>query len=124
MNGAGGLQYFAYRSFESPIDYYYHASALKKIAPYEELLLKGKLLDLAGSNTALVYTARRNGNDMLLLIGNYGKLSEAETTIELSPGGIGAVVDLNQNAPVAVKGNTLTVKIKPDNFGFYHIQYK
>ena len=63
-------------------------------------------------------------NDMLLLIGNYGKLSEAETTIELPPGGIGAVVDLKQNTPVAVKGKTLTVKIKPDDYGFYHIQYK
>jgi hypothetical protein len=124
MNGAGGVQYFAYQSFESPLDYYYVASALKKIAPYETLLMEGKLLDIAGSDKSLVYTFRKHNNDMLLLVGNYGKLSESETTIELPAGNISKIIDLNQKKDIPVTGNTLKIKIKPDDFTFYYIQYK
>ena len=124
MNGAGGLQYFQYNSFESPLDYYYHASALKKIAPYEEFLMKAKLVELTGSNHDLLYTARRDGNDLLLLVGNYGKMTAVETVIELPPGAIDAFTDINQNAKIDVKGNTLTAQIKPDDFALYHVRYK
>jgi hypothetical protein len=121
MNGAGGLQYFAYRSLESPIDYFYHASALSKIAPYENILMKGKLLELTGSNGSLLYTARQQGSETLLLIGNYGTMSAAETTVKLPLNRITRILDLNTGQPLPAT-NPLVVKVPADGFALLHIQ--
>ncbi|MBO5924210.1 MAG: hypothetical protein J6Q81_06815, partial [Lentisphaeria bacterium] len=51
MNGAGGVLNYAFNHFaDSPLDFYYHALAVMKLAPYEELLLKGEYPEVKGSN--------------------------------------------------------------------------
>ncbi len=91
MNGAYSVAYFVDRSLASPIDYYYVASALKLLAPYDEFLVKAPLDDkFKGSNPDLTYTLRKDGKDALLLVGNYQKRKGASTFLPL-PGLTSAV---------------------------------
>jgi hypothetical protein len=71
LNGATGITYYWYGDFDTSLDFYYHAKALAAIAPYEKLIMDGQVIEPTGSNTALTYSAIRNGDEMLLLIGNY-----------------------------------------------------
>ena len=123
MNGAGGLQYFAYFSFESPIDYYYLAAVLKQLAPYEDLLMRAQLIEVTASNPDLVYTARLHGEDMLLLVGNYGKMTPARTAVNLPAGNIADVLALGDNKKFRLDGCALTVDLNPDDYSLFYIRY-
>ena len=92
MNGAYSVAYFVDRSLTSPLDYYYVASALKLLAPYDEFLVKATLDEkFKGSNPNLTYTLRKHGKDALLLVGNYQKRKGASTFLPLS--GLTSAVD-------------------------------
>ena len=69
LNGAGGFTYFAYWDFDNALDYAAMAKALRAIAPYENLIMDGELVEIPvdGVNTSAI----RKGNEMLLLVGNY-----------------------------------------------------
>lgn len=71
FNGACGITYYCYTDFETPMDFYYHAKALAEIAPFEDLIMDGEILEPTGSNKQLSYSGIKQGNEMLLLIGNY-----------------------------------------------------
>ena len=73
LNGAGGFTYFCYYDFDTPMDFYYHAKALKTLAPYQKLIMTGKVLFPTGSNKSMTYSGIRSATEMLLLIGNYTK---------------------------------------------------
>ncbi len=82
LNGAEGFGYYAFRDFDTPMDYYYHAKALSTLAPYQKLLKNGKVLQPQGRNTKLFYSGVMDRENMLLLIGNYLKEDE-NTAVEL-----------------------------------------
>ena len=69
LNGAGGFTYFAYWDFDNALEYAAMAKALRTIAPYENLIMDGELVEIPvnGVNTSAI----RKGNEMLLLVGNY-----------------------------------------------------
>jgi hypothetical protein len=71
LNGACGITYYCYADFDTPMDFYHHAKALAEIAPYEDLIMDGEILEPTGTNKQLSYSGIRKGNEMLLLIGNY-----------------------------------------------------
>jgi hypothetical protein len=71
LNGACGITYYCYTDFDTPLDFYYHAKALAEIAPYEDLIMDGEILEPSGSNKQLTYSGVKKGGEMLLLIGNY-----------------------------------------------------
>ena len=71
LNGACGITYYCYTDFDTPLDFYYHAKALAEIAPYEDLIMDGEILEPSGSNQQLTYSGIKRGNEMLLLVGNY-----------------------------------------------------
>lgn len=71
LNGAGGISYYCYDDFDTPLDFYYHAKALAEIAPYEDLIMDGEVLEPTGSNQQLTYSGIKKNNEMLLLVGNY-----------------------------------------------------
>ncbi len=118
MNGAGGVQYFMYPSFESPLDYYYHARTLSELVPFEDILMKGTLDEsFRGSNDKLLYTARILGNRTLLLIGNYAAVNPAETVIKVN----GKVRDLVRRKDLTGSGGTVKLTIPADDYGLYLI---
>ena len=121
MNGAGGVQFFARRSFESPLDYFYLARAFAALAPYEDILMKGSLDEkLAGSNPALLYTVRKLGGKILYLVGNYETQRKADA--ELSPARVKAVRTLSPFSPAKLENGIVKVRIEPDSFGLYLLE--
>ena len=111
-DGSGGVQYFRFRSFESPLDYYYHALAARQIAPFEELLMNGSLdAGFSGSNRKLLYTKRDWKGRSLILIGNYEAFAEAETSIPLK----GKVTNLISGETQVAKGR-FQIKIPADGY--------
>ena len=112
LNGSGGIQFYALRSLESPLDYYYLALAFKQIAPFEDLLMEGSLdFDFSGSNKKLLYTKRDWKGKSLILIGNYEARTPAETTLPLK----GKVTDLISGKTYPANGS-IQVKIPADDY--------
>lgn len=79
LNGACGITYYGYGEFDNALDFYYHCKALAKIAPYEDLLLDGQVLEPNGSNPELFYSGIQKGEQALLLVGNYRRAAESCT---------------------------------------------
>ena len=75
INGSTGITYYQFQDFDTPLDFYYHAKALAEIAPYENLIVDGEVLEPAGSNKGLSYSGVKKDGEMLLLVGNYKKVA-------------------------------------------------
>lgn len=82
LNGAGGITYYCFDDFDTPLDFYAHARALAVLRPYEDLLVSGRSLNISGSNPDLLYSAWGTKKEMLLLIGNPDR-AEEETVLSL-----------------------------------------
>ncbi len=93
LNGAVGITYYCDSDFDTPLDYYYHAKALSLIAPYEDLIMDGQVMEPTGSNKLLTYSAIRRGREMLLLIGNYAR-AEEKTEVQLPFASVDTVQEL------------------------------
>ena len=116
MNGAGGIQYFMYPSFESPLDYYYHARAMKLIQPYEDILMDGSLdFNFSGTDKSLRYTKRSLGKVDLILIGAYESVGAKKTVIPMN--GAKNAVDLISGKAIEInKDGTASVTVPADDF--------
>jgi len=104
LNGVGGITYFLYSDFDTPLDFYYHAQALSLLAPYESLLLTGTPVELTSSNPDVLISSIRKDNVMLLLAGNYA-LSSEELKIQLPFKTITKIQDLRQNMTIPIATN-------------------
>ena len=121
MNGSCGILNYSFGYFDTPLDFYYHALAVKKLAPYEELLLNGKFEDIAGTNEKMFYSMVQNGDEMLLLVGNYYKAAPA-TCVKL-PYGKADVLDLNTGKRFAA-GQDFKFDVEPGKFSLFYIKKK
>lgn len=122
MNGAGGVQFYCRKSFESPLDWYYVAQALAMIAPYEDIVADGTVdFDLKGSNPVLIYSARRLGKKTLLLAGNYGVNKTSEFSLSLKA--LASVKDLTENnRQLTIKDGTFSDSVPADKFRLYLLE--
>ena len=122
MNGAGGLLNYAFNHFaDSPLDFYYHALAVMKLAPYEELLIKGEYPEIKGSNDKMFYSMVKAGSEMLLLVGNYYKAAP-ETVVTL-PVKKAEVLDLNTRKK-SVTNREFKMTVEPGKFNLYYLKAK
>ncbi|MBO5724182.1 MAG: hypothetical protein J6S58_05075, partial [Lentisphaeria bacterium] len=117
MNGATGIQYYYYQSFVSPRDYAYVAEALRLVAPYEDIFMKGSMPAFAGSNKALLYTARTYKNRTLVLVGNYGSFRSAATVLPIK----GKVTDLENGRKYTANGS-FRCSIPADSCRFFLVE--
>ena len=99
LNGATGVTYYCYGDFDSALDYYYHAKAIAEIAPYEDLIADGIILEAKGSNDKMTYSVVRKGEEMLLLVGNYSRAGE-ETTFTVPFAKVKQVKDLRSGQEI------------------------
>ena len=121
MNGASGFELYAFHSLESPLDYTYLANAMKQLLPFEEFLLKAPLADVPCKSGKLAVTARGMGDDLLLLVGNYGGLIPAEAEFQL-PRKPAAVTDLTTGKEIA-PAQTLKLTADKKSYRFIHVKY-
>ena len=120
LNGAGGIWYYCFGDFaDSPLDFWYHARAVAKLAPFEDLLIRGKYGQIAGSNPKMFYSSVSDEKEALILIGNYYR-ADPETTVELPFGTAGSVRDLDtgKTLPASKK---LTLNVPPGGFRLLHV---
>ncbi len=82
VNGAGGVTYFSFNYFDTPLDFYYHAKAMAALQDYEDLIVDGIPRDISGSNKKLVYSITVKGDEAILLVGNYDR-ADPDTVVEL-----------------------------------------
>ena len=95
LNGAGGIWYYSFGDFaDSPLDFYYHARAIAKLAPYEELLIHGKYGEITGSNPHMFYSSVSDGKEALILIGNYFR-TDPSASVQLPFSKVSSVKDLD-----------------------------
>ena len=109
INGAGGITYFDFNSFDTPLDFYYHAKAMAAIQDHEDLIMDGIPQDITGSNKKLVYSITVKGNEAILLIGNYDR-AKPETTVEL-PFAPSVIRDLRTKETLKSSGRTLKLNV-------------
>lgn len=122
MNGASGITYYCYTDFiDTPLDFYYHALALARLRPHENLLMDGEvLLDPKGSNPDMLYSAVKSDNEMLLLAGNYFNATEA-TSFTLPWNTAVDITDLKTSTTQPAQG-TFTFNVGKSDFALYHIR--
>jgi len=119
LNGARGIAYFKFWDFE-PMDFYYHARALKSLAPYQGLLKNGKLLGVSGSNSDLVYSAFGSENEALVLVGNYQASQKAETALAFNGRQVSEARDIQNDSDVAID----KLEIDPDGHRLLLVKFK
>jgi len=114
LNGARGVTYFALRDFE-PLDFYYHAQALHKLAPYQDLLKTGKPISYQGDNKTLYYTGYASKSEAFILVGNYGGSTKThvDLPIPIKNASIARIVD---GAALTPKNNCISVDVPAGEF--------
>ncbi|MBQ9771360.1 MAG: hypothetical protein IJW23_06000, partial [Lentisphaeria bacterium] len=109
VNGAGGITYFDFNSFDTPLDFYYHAKAMAAIQDHEDLILDGIPQDITGSNKKMVYSITVKGNEAILLVGNYDRATP-ETSIKL-PFAPSVMKDLREKKDLKPQGQNLKLNV-------------
>lgn len=122
MNGAAGINYFAFYDFDTPMDFFYHAHALSLIAPYQKLITDGDVLTLEGTNKQLTYSVRRNGDEMLLLVGNY-KNCHGETQFMPPYAKVSQVKDVVSGQEMPLAGE-VKFNVEKESFRLFYIKGK
>lgn len=123
MNGAYGIAYFVDRALASPVDYFYVASGLKAIAPYDEFLVKATLDEkFKGSDPDLTYTLRKLGKDALVLVGNYNPRKDATTFLSLPD--LKSAVDCITGETVKIQKNGIDLKVGKNNVKFLKLTFQ
>ncbi len=121
LNGANGITYFEIGDFcDSPLDFYYHAKALSHIYPYEDLVMDGKVTEIKGSNVNLTYSMLQDGDELLLLVGNYVGAAPG-TTVKL-PFKPSRVLDLREDKKVKCKGTDFKFDVPKDEIRLFYIK--
>lgn len=119
LNGGAGILYFRFTNFDNPMDYYYHAKALSEIAPYEDIIVDGKILNLQGENKNLTYSSIKKGSEMLLLVGNY-QCDEPATSIKLPFKRVMKIKDLRNNKNIPSQ-NPLRFSVPRNGIRLLHV---
>jgi len=122
LNGACGITYYCYADFDTPLDFYYHAKALAEIAPYEDLIMDGEVLEPTGSNKQLTYSGIRKGGEMLLLIGNYQN-TPGSTTYSAPFATVTQIKDLRSGKVLPVE-NPIKLDVPKDGIMLLYIAGK
>lgn len=80
LNGGCGIAYYRFQDHD-PMDYYHQAMALFLIAPYEDMIAEGRLLDAETNNANITISLWGNDKEALLLVGNYSSKNKEQTEI-------------------------------------------
>ena len=123
LNGARGITYYCFQDFDTPEDFYYHAKALVKLAPYQKLLKEGAPHSIQGSNPGLFYSAFQNQGKMLLLVGNYQGQANGVTTVALPFEEVQSVKDVSTGKEMP-PGISLSLDVKSREFVLLEINGK
>ncbi|MBQ4143783.1 MAG: hypothetical protein IJD43_09940 [Thermoguttaceae bacterium] len=127
LNGAGGITYYCFTDFDTPLDFYAHARALAALRPYEELLVSGEAQEISGSVPEMLYSSWGTEKERLILIGNPDR-AEEETVLSLALGGGTVsklcVKDLRSGEEETVEPGKFTCTVPKGGVRLFHISPK
>lgn len=101
LNGARGVTHYRYDDYD-PMDFYYHAVAMKRLAPFQLLLKNGHLIEVHADNEDLACSAFGNDQEALVLLGNYSGAEDAVTRLDFGPREVASVTNLMNGQPLAL----------------------
>jgi hypothetical protein len=120
FSGASGLTYFAYQDFDSPLDFFYHAKALKTIQPYENILWNGKLIKLDTDNKQLSISAWQLDNEMVIMVRNYRSQQTINGNILLPTTKQVAIKNIQTDK--TFKDNGIAVKLNYLDYNLFYVK--
>lgn len=121
LNGLEGITYYCFRDFDTPLDFYYHAKALAEVRPYETILADGKPVKILTDNPEIACSAMQNGNEILILLGNYLRTEpKVQLTIPLT--GTCSATDVIAKKSLDVKGDKLQIEVPSDSVSLIHVR--
>jgi hypothetical protein len=121
LNGSRGIGYFMFLDFD-PMDFYFHASTLKMIAPYQALIADGKPVPVVGSNTNLTCSAWGNDKEALVLVGNYARSSDGKISLTFDGKQVDRAIDVKEQKNVVEVD--LQLDVAPDAHQLIHVTFK
>jgi hypothetical protein len=120
FSGGSGFTYFAFQDFDSPLDFLYHAKALKTIQPYENILWNGNFVDLKSDNKNLTVSAWQLKNEMVMMVRNYSSKKALSANILLPFKGESEIKDIQTGK--TVKGDKIGIKLNYLSYKLFHIK--
>jgi hypothetical protein len=122
LNGSKGITYYWFGDMD-PMYWYYHAAALKLLAPYQDVLNDGKQIALGGDNQQLTYSAFGTDKEALVLVGNYSGTPNGKTHLDFSGKKVSAVRDVEaaKDLPLA---DLNTLEVKPHQQRRLHVTFQ
>jgi hypothetical protein len=122
LNGISGLVYFSYFDFQSPIKFYYHAKALKTLAPFEKLLWNGKSIQLKSTKSEKVrVSAWGKNNELLIFVDNPRKSKMDDFKLYVPLKEITKITDVKSGKTLS-KRELQAYPISGKRFGLIHIE--
>ena len=118
LNGAGGFTYYWFGDFD-PMDFYYHAQAIKELSQYQQLLQDGKPIAYNGDNPKLHYTAFADDDEALVMVSNYSGTSK--TTVHLPLPFDSATKVLLDGKALPIKDNMIALDVPSGAFRLIHV---
>lgn len=113
--------YYCFGDFtDSPLDFFYHAKALAKLRPYEDLIVEGDVLETEGSNPELTYSAIKRGSELLLLVGNYGN-ADPRTSYQIPFPKVSQAKDLRSGERVDL-GSQFTFDVPKGGIRLFYVR--
>ena len=94
---------------------------MKQLLPFEEFLLKAPLVTIPCSSRKVAVTARGMGDELLLLVGNYGGLLPESAEFQLPRRPL-AITDLASGRKIA-PAQKLKLTVDKDSYRFVHIKF-
>lgn len=120
LNGSRGITYYSFWDFD-PIHFYYHSRALSRLAPYQQMLRKGKRITVTGSSEKLLYSSAGNHQEALVLISNDGKVDEI-TDIQFPDQNVKSIQDTNE--PSVQIPSLEKIKVPADGQRLFHVIFE
>jgi hypothetical protein len=144
LNGAGGIAYFQFATFDTPLDFQAHARALAALAPHQTLLREGRPCEVpaaaelgrprppgwrfwrrpppAAPAEGVLVSAWWNGRDeMLLLLGNYDDSRPVTVRPALPFAGLDAATDARDGRTLRAR-LPLAVDVPGKGFRLLHLR--
>lgn len=124
LNGASGFVYFINTNWDTPMDLYYQAVALKNLYPYENMLFSGGApIELPCSNKRIKISAWKNGKETIILAANYLTNSKENAIITLPTAKIAELKDIRHNKKLT-SSKTISCSLGYYDCALYYIKEK